>query len=387
MDPQIVMHSDIRESLSSRLAPIIKWPGGKEKELKYILPAVPPFHRYFDPFVGGGAVFMAVEAEAYCINDYSTELVELYQKIHSSDASFFDYAEMMDHSWQNAHEFFKTHQQLLDIYLDYRNRRIDKEKLKEVLHALCQQTGNEVMGILAPALTALPSVLQKEMEKNLYRKMVRMRELEIRKHLLPEKDLGDNIETAIKSAVYMNYRFLYNSADITASHPSLRCALFFFIRNYAYSGMFRYNSKGLFNVPYGGIAYNSKMMSRKLDYYRSPELLEHFSRTTLYNEDFEQFLRKVEPEADDFVFLDPPYDSEFSTYARNAFTREDQKRLANYLTNDCRAKWMMVIKNTEFIHSLYQKEGIHIRSFDKEYTVSFKNRNDRRTTHLVITNY
>ena len=48
---------------------------------------------------------------------------------------------------------------------------------------------------------------------------------------------------------------------------------------------------------------------------------------------------------------------------------------------------MMVIKNTEFIHSLYQKEGIHIRSFDKEYTVSFKNRNDRRTTHLVITNY
>jgi DNA adenine methylase len=39
--------------------------------------------------------------------------------------------------------------------------------------------------------------------------------------------------------------------------------------------------------------------------------------------------------------LDPPYDSEFSTYAKNEFNKDDQKRLANYLINDCPAKWMM----------------------------------------------
>ncbi len=42
------------------------------------------------------------------------------------------------------------------------------------------------------------------METNLFRKMTRMRELEIQKHLLSEKDIFDNIETAIKSAIYMN---------------------------------------------------------------------------------------------------------------------------------------------------------------------------------------
>lgn len=80
-------------------------------------------------------------------------------------------------------------------------------------------------------------------------------------------------------------------------------------------------------------------------------------------------------------------DSEFSTYAKNEFTREDQKRLATFLLHHCPAKWMMIIKNTDFIYQLYNKEGINIRTFDKEYLVSFMNRNDKKVTHLLITNY
>ena len=116
-------------------------------------------------------------------------------------------------------------------------------------------------------------------------------------------------------------------------------------------------------------------------------MLKHFERTSIYNLDFEQFLRETKPTENDFVFLDPPYDSEFSTYAQNAFTREDQKRLANYMIKECKAKWMMIIKNTEFIYDLYNKQGINIRTFNKEYVVSFMNRNDKKVTHLLITNY
>lgn len=96
------------------------------------------------------------------------------------------------------------------------------------------------------------------------------------------------------------------------------------MRNYAYSGMFRYSSKGDFNVPYGGIAYNSKMLKKKLEYYRSEQVQEHFRKAKICNKDFEEFLRQSKPTEDDFIFLDPPYDSEFSTYAQNEFTREDQ---------------------------------------------------------------
>jgi DNA adenine methylase len=46
------------------------------------------------------------------------------------------------------------------------------------------------------------------------------------------------------------------------------------------------------------------------------------------------------------VFLDPPYDSEFSTYAKNEFDKDDQARLAEYLIKECKANFMIVIKNT-----------------------------------------
>ena len=93
------------------------------------------------------------------------------------------------------------------------------------------------------------------------------------------------------------------------------------------------------------------------------------------------------PGENDFVFLDPPYDSEFSTYAQNEFSRLDHIRLANYLLNVCPARWMLIIKNTDFIHTLYNHPGINIKAFDKTYQVSFMNRNDRAAQHLLITNY
>lgn len=377
----------VQPNMSTGLSPIIKWPGGKEKELKYIIPNLPDFKHYYEPFVGGGAVFMGIEAEKYYVNDFSSELIDLYNNIASSDKEFFSYVEAMDMSWKKAEEFFKSNEGLIAKYKEYRQKFISKTELKKYVHSFCEEKQKNISEILDSKFDGLPSILLKEIETNLYRKMVRMKVLEEEKFELPEKDLFDNIETAIKSAVYMNYRYLYNNKNIKNNNSKLHCALFFFIRNYAYSGMFRYSKKGDFNVPYGGIAYNSKFLKKKLEYYKSKELIGHFDKTEIYNSDFEDFLENVKPTKDDFVFLDPPYDSEFSTYAQNAFTKEDQKRLANYLIKKCRAKWMMIIKNTDFIYSLYDKEGINIRTFDKEYVVSFMNRNDKKVTHLLITNY
>lgn len=372
---------------STGLQPIIKWPGGKEKELKYILPNAPTFRRFFEPFVGGGSVFMSVQAKEYFINDFSSELISLYRYIASTDKRFFAYVEMMDDSWEKALKFFNENKVLVDMYKDYRENKITKEVLKGLVHDFCKRNEKELLLIISEEFVSYSCILLKETEKNLFRKMVRMREIELKKHTLPDKDLLDNIETAIKSAIYMNYRFMYNDKTIERKNPCLHTALFFFMRNYAYSGMFRYSNKGDFNVPYGGIAYNRKLMAKKLDYYRSEPLLKHFADTQIYSLDFEVFLRETNPSKDDFVFLDPPYDSEFSTYAQHAFTRDDQERLAHYMIYECKAKWMMIIKNTDFVYELYNKKGINIRTFDKEYLVSFMNRNDKKVTHLLITNY
>ena len=376
-----------KDNIHTGLQPIIKWPGGKEKELKYILPNIPNFNRYFEPFVGGGSVFMAVKAKEYYINDLSSELVSLYNYIATSNKVFFSYVAQIDQSWENTLKFFNDNKKLVEIYLKYRKDDISKDELKAEICQFCKDKKNEILNIVGNSFSLHQHILLKEIEINLFRKMQRMLELEIKKNLLPDSDLLDNIETAIKSAVYMYYRHMYNDPDIVKSDNALHCALFFFMRNYAYSGMFRYSNKGDFNVPYGGIAYNGKLMSKKINYYRSTPLLSHFADTHIYNLDFELFLREVQPSEQDFVFLDPPYDSEFSTYAQNVFSKADHERLAKFMINECKAKWMLIIKNTDFIYNLYNKDGINIRTFDKEYLVSFMNRNDKKVTHLLITNY
>ena len=382
-----IVIGNIGEQSHSGLQPILKWAGGKEKELKYILPNTPTFKRFFEPFVGGGSVFMAINAKEYYINDLSSELISLYRFISTSDSSFFKYAYAIDKTWENAGRFFIEHKELVELYIQYRNDKISKNGLKDNIVAFCKKNLGAISNINTEEIRDLPCVLYEEMEKNLFRKMSRMKDIETKKSILPEKDLFDNVETAIKSAVYMNFRHLYNNKNLISEDNALHCALFLFIRNYSYSGMFRYNDNGDFNVPYGGIGYNNKGMAKKLDYYLSKPLLRHFADAHIYNNDFEDFLRKCNPTTKDFVFLDPPYDSEFSTYAQNAFTKDDQQRLADYMLNECQAKWMMIIKNTDFIFNLYNKEGINIRTFDKEYIVSFMNRNEKKVTHLLITNY
>lgn len=375
----------------SGLKPILKWPGGKERELSVILPNMPEtFVNYFEPFVGGGSVFMAVEAQNHFINDKSEELISLYRCIKIADPEFFSLTEQIDSLWGEMTGFCRTQTELEQIYISYRENRITSEVLKGAVSGFIDNNSASLCGMLPLGIDADIKIYIKELYKNIFRKMSRMKELEIQKHILPDDDLRKNIETAFKSAIYMLLREKYN--EIVRSEPRyispLHTALFFFLRNYAYSGMFRYNDAGDFNVPYGGISYNSKSLKRSLDYFQSDVLRRHFANATVSCEDFEAFLNRHVPAADDFMFLDPPYDSEFSTYANNEFDRHDQIRLANYLIYRCPCRWMMIIKYTDFIYDLYSgHEGIFISTFDKRYAVSFMNRNERNVNHLLITNY
>jgi DNA adenine methylase len=227
----------------------------------------------------------------------------------------------------------------------------------------------------------------REIQRNLFSKTKRMKTIERKKWELPPDDIVANIECAIKSAFYMHIRHLYNNPGKYEIPSRVAIALFFFVRENAYASMFRYNRRGEFNVPYGGVSYNRKDLARKIAYMRSSEVQLYLRNTIIEQMDFEAFLLKYAPQANDFIFLDPPYDSEFSTYAQSEFRLKDQERLAAYLLNQCKAKFMLVIKNTPAILGLYGQRGLTIRAFDKKYLVSFQDRNDRNTKHLIITNY
>ena len=66
---------------------LFKWPGGKSRELSVILPLIKQggdIKCYIEPFLGGGAVFFALEPEKAVVNDVNPGLIQTYQQIADS---------------------------------------------------------------------------------------------------------------------------------------------------------------------------------------------------------------------------------------------------------------------------------------------------------------
>ncbi len=346
--------------------PILKWPGGKVRELPIILENIPEgFQNFYEPFVGGGSCYLNVTANRYFVNDKCEELMGLFEILKTDSATFLTHLKQFDDVWQQAAGFVTAHKDdILRLY--------NEAKSEELIELLCT---------FEPAGFDKPE-FKRELKTRVTDKFKRISKINLQ-NLSSTEDVLLNTESAIKSALYNYIRHLTN--DVQLPQP-LFLAYYYIIRNLAYSGMFRYNADGKFNVPYGGIAYNRKIFSSKANYFQSPELQQRLAASEFSAVDFVEFFEKNQPTENDFIFLDPPYDTEFSTYSKNEFTRDDHKRLADFLTNT-KAKWLLVIKQTDFINELYMDKGFNITSFDKKYIVNFKNRNNRTSSHMLVKNY
>lgn len=65
--------------------PFIKWAGGKRQLLPELLKRVPPrFGRYFEPFIGGGALFWALQPEHATLGDLNPRLCKTYMAVRDS---------------------------------------------------------------------------------------------------------------------------------------------------------------------------------------------------------------------------------------------------------------------------------------------------------------
>jgi len=74
-------------NIENRVRPIVKWAGGKSGILPQLIEHFPyTFNRLVEPFVGGGAVFLALQSGVPAlINDGNHELIELYTRISHKD--------------------------------------------------------------------------------------------------------------------------------------------------------------------------------------------------------------------------------------------------------------------------------------------------------------
>jgi len=155
---------------------------------------------------------------------------------------------------------------------------------------------------------------------------------------------------------------------------------FYYQRKTCFRGMLRYNKNGKFNIPFGRYkTINYKDLKNK-DY----ELL--LNKTQILNKDFNYIFENYNDE-NNFMFLDPPYDSEFTDYGYCQFGKKEQEELA-LLFKNTKIKCLMIIGKTKFIQDLY-KDYI-IDEYDKKYKFKlYDNRigNEINIKHLIIKNF
>ena len=372
---------------------IVKYPGGKERELGIIQSNFPPgIKNYYEPFVGGGAVYLSTSAEHYYVNDISEGLMNLYRCVASQDTDFFSSMAAINSLWKSIDAFAEKDDELFRTYIGYRDSVIDKNAMKKDVHDYISKNRESIIQFVKPLNCGGTDVFPECTEKILIRKFVSMKKLNFIKRVIPDEDILANILGAYKAAFYTYIRSLFNRSD--SFTDGMKAMLYLFIRDFCYSSMFRFNDKGEYNVPYGGLSYNKKTYDRAVEKYQDPELLSRMSQTTFGCMDYMDFLSIYPPQENDFMFIDPPYDSSFSTYDQKPFDTEQQELLAGYLISQCRCRFMIDIKYTDYIASLYP-EGLlcanggtlRVKSFDKNYSVSFMNRNSKEATHMLICNY
>lgn len=183
--------------------------------------------------------------------------------------------------------------------------------------------------------------------------------------------IRDDVETLIESLKKHenNSEYFYSIRDMDRNKDSYnllskveRASRLLYLNKTCFNGLFRVNSSGEFNSPFGHYKnpniVNEPVLRAVSKYFNSKNII-------FYSGDFYKTIENIGRGT--FVYLDPPYDpvsdtANFTGYNKGGFDRKEQLRLKEYCDELTRQGIKFLLSNsaTEFIKSLYSEYDIHI---------------------------
>ena len=124
---------NIEQTKKVILQPFTKWTGGKRQLLPIIKELMPEtYNDYYEPFIGGGALFFDLAPERAVINDYNAELINCYQQIRNNPQELIDLLKY--HQENNSKDYYL---QLRSVDRDDRiNNMSDVQRAARILYML-----------------------------------------------------------------------------------------------------------------------------------------------------------------------------------------------------------------------------------------------------------
>jgi DNA adenine methylase len=181
-------------------------------------------------------------------------------------------------------------------------------------------------------------------------------------------------------AHYYRVREEYNNSEFSAA----QAARFIYLNKSCFNGIFRVNTKGKFNVPYGW--KESPAIPTENDLVGIAAVLKNAS---LKASSYEQALENTSK--GDFIYLDPPYPplngtAYFTHYTIDRFSVQDQTKLADCVNELDKGRCLFMISNadTPLIRRLYRKYELVSLPVIRYLTCKSVR---HKVKELVITNY
>ncbi len=276
----------VLEQQNKETYPLVKWVGGKRQLMPELLKNMPiSFKRYFEPFIGGGALFFELQPYNAYISDMNEELINLYCVVRDN---------------------------VFELITDLNKHKITKE-------------------------------------------------------------------------YYLKIRNLDRTSKYKKLTNVQRASRFIYLNRTCFNGLYRVNSKGEFNVPFGN--YKNPKIIDVDNLLNCSSLLKN---TEIKHADFSAILECAQK--GDFVYFDPPYvplneTSSFTSYTKNGFDMEMQIKLNEVCNklNSMGVKFMLSNSDTTVINELYSNYRIEKVLASRQVNANADGRG--KITEVLVRNY
>lgn len=136
------------------MKPMLKYKGGKSKEISHFVKYVPKrYSRYIEPFVGGGALYFYLEPESAIINDVNSRLYRFYAEVRDKYLIVRGQLDALQDEYEDNQRLYeRLKSESSDVYIEngnealyYRmrdafNHKIDTEYLESVVYFFINKT-------------------------------------------------------------------------------------------------------------------------------------------------------------------------------------------------------------------------------------------------------
>jgi len=214
------------------------------------------------------------------------------------------------------------------------------------------------------------------------------------------QEIKDNVESLIeclKEHKTKNKEDHYYSTRDEDRDPSefskltstKKAARLIYLNKTCYNGLYRVNSQGMFNTPFG--FYKNPGICDEPILRAVSDFLNNASSANIMNGDFEKCVEKATKK--DFIYFDPPYHSpsktNFTGYQPNGFNDEEQERLSKVFGKlaDKGVKCMLSNSSTPLIKELYNRKDFRIMTVQANRAINSNSSGRGSVDEVIILNW